>query len=308
MQIQRILKTARRYLTDKNYRFLLHAGYGLYNHLPDKEYLSRMYKAKTGKELDLTNPKTFNEKLQWLKLYNRQPTYSIMADKYRMRQFVAEKVGEGYTVPLLGVWDSPKEIDFDALPNRFVLKCNHNSGLGMCICCDKAQLNKARTKRALKKGLVQDYYLTSREWPYKDIPRKIIAEEYLENNQEDVLVDYKFFCFNGIPKIMYISKDNAKAPETDYFDMQFNHLDLQTKDPCAKIPPQKVEQFEEMKRIAKILAENTAHLRVDFYIVNERIYVGELTFFHNAGFSNIQPESWESILGSWITLPEKTCQ
>ncbi len=307
MSAKEILKSGMKYLTNANYRFLINAGLGFYDNMPDAEYLKRQYKVCLGKDLNLENPETFNEKLQWLKLYNRKPVYSIMADKHRMRQFVSERIGSGHTVPLLGAWDDPQEINFNKLPNSFVLKCNHNSGLGMCICKDKSTLNIAEVKKELTRGLKQNYYLTGREWPYKDIPRKIIAEEFLENGQDEALTDYKYFCFGGEPKIMYISKDNARVPETDFFDMDFNHLNLQTKDPNAKIPPPKPEQFETMKHMAQLLAKDTPHLRVDFYVVNGHIYVGELTFFHNSGYSNIQPENWGAILGSWIELPEKTC-
>jgi len=275
--------------------------------LPDKIYLKLKYFLKLNKKLNLDYPVTFNEKLQWLKLYNRKPEYSVMVDKYRMRSYVADRIGLGHTVPLIGVWEDPAEIDFDKLPNKFVLKCNHNSGLGMCICKDKSNLDVKKVKSELKKGLRQNYYLTGREWPYKDVPRKVFAEEYLEESQSDVLTDYKFFCFNGVPKIMYISQDNAKEPHTDFFDMDFNHLNIRMKDPNSEISPNKPKQFEKMKQLATILAKDVAHLRVDFYVVNDNIYVGELTFFHNSGFSNITPEQWENTLGEWIKLPEKSC-
>lgn len=280
---------------------------GFLNVLSDKKYLKLLFRLRFNKHLNLKSPTTFNEKLQWLKLYNRKPEYSVMADKYRMRQYVSERLGDNYTVPLIDVWDDPDDIDFDELPNRFVLKCNHNSGLGMCICKDKSKLDIEKVKAELRKGLKQNYYLSGREWPYKNIQRKIIAEQFIEDDAGESLTDYKFFCFNGVPKIMYISKDNAKSPETDFFDMDFNHLELRTKDPNAPIPPSKPEQFENMKRMAEILAIDTAHLRVDFYVVNNHIYVGELTFFHNSGFSNIQPEKWATIMGSWIELPGGKC-
>ena len=175
-----------KYLTNSDYRFLIDSGRGKYNDMPDKEYLQRKFRAKLGTSLNLDCPQTFNEKLQWLKIYNRTPEYTVMVDKYKVRDYIAQMLGEEYLIPLLGVWDDPEDIDFDALPNRFVLKCNHNSGSGMCICKDKSKLNIAKVKAGLRKGLKQDYYLTGREWPYKDVPRKIIAEKYMEDASGDL--------------------------------------------------------------------------------------------------------------------------
>lgn len=276
--------------------------------LSDEKYLKKAFKLYMGKELNLDNPQTFNEKLQWLKLYNRKPEYTIMADKYLARKYIAEKIGEGHSIPLLGVWDSPDEIDFDALPNQFVLKCNHNSGLGMCICKDKSTLDIEKVKQELKKGLNEDYYLHRREWPYKDVPRKIIAEKYMKEeaeNGEECLTDYKWFCFNGQPKLVYISKDNATVPHTDFFDMDFNHINMRMKDSNSEILPEKPVAFEKMKELATILSQGVPHLRVDFYYINGQIYVGELTFFHNSGFCKIHPEEWNYKLGEWIELPQK---
>lgn len=169
-------------------------------------YLRMRFKQRCGRSLNLAEPKTFNEKLQWLKLYNRKPEYTVMVDKYKVREYIAQMIGEEYLIPLLGVWDDPEDIDFDALPNRFVLKCNHNSGLGMCICKDKSKLDITKVKAELRKGLQQNYYLSSREWPYKDVPRKIIAEKYMEDASGD-LKDYKFYCFNGEMKFVMINSD-----------------------------------------------------------------------------------------------------
>lgn len=276
------------------------------NHIPDKQYLKLRYKRTFGKKLNLDNPQTFNEKLQWLKLYDRRPEYTIMVDKYAVKKYVADKIGEEYIIPTLGVWDNPDDIDFDALPSRFVLKCNHNSGLGMCICKDKSKLDIEKVRSELRRGLAQDYYLTGREWPYKNVPRKIIAEKYMEDAKEDVIRDYKWFCFDGKPQFMYISNDGAEHSTTDFFDMEFNHLPFRFKDPNSEILPSKPLKFDEMRKLAGVLSEGIPHVRVDFYLVNGNIYFGELTFFHNSGFGNIQPKEYEKIIGDMISLPTKT--
>lgn len=273
--------------------------------MEDKKYLNRKIKRLYYENIDFENPQTFIEKLQWLKINDRNPLYTTLADKYKMKEWVSEKIGEEYVVPLLGVWDKAEDIDFDKLPNQFVLKCNHNSGLGMVICKDKSKLNIVEVKKNLSKGLRQDYFYYSREWPYKNIVKKIIAEQFLCDNtedQNDSLIDYKFFCFDGQPKIMYISKDNSSAPKTDFFDMEFNHLNLRMKDENSEILPEKPRKFEKMKELASKLSKGIPHVRVDFYCVNEQLYVGEMTFFHNGGFFKITPTNWNNIIGTWIDL------
>lgn len=305
MKKTNIIAKGIQYFSDKDYRTFINANLGLYDHLPDDKYLKKLFKAHFRKELDLKNPVTFNEKLQWLKLYNRKPEYTIMVDKYKVREYIAQTLGEEYLIPLLGVWDDPDEIDFDALPDQFVLKCNHNSGLGMCICKDKSKLDIPKVKAELRKGLKQDYYLTGREWPYKNVPRKIICEKFMSDGIKEDLQDYKFFCFNGAPKFMYISNDYSENATTDFFDMDFNHLEMRMKDPNSRVLPQKPHLFDEMKEIAEKLSRGIPFVRVDLYLVGNRIYFGELTFFHNAGFSAIYPEHWGGILGDWIELPKE---
>lgn len=292
-------------ITDKKYRFCILANYHFYDRLSDEEFIKRKYKAITGKEINLNHPKSFAEKMQWLKLYDRRPEYTMMVDKYKVRQYIAKKIGADYLIPLLGVWDNPNEIDFDSLPNQFVLKCNHNSGLGMYICKDKSKMNIKQVKKNLHKGIRQNYYLTNREWPYKNVPRKIICEKFMVDGTKDNLIDYKFFCFDGIAKFMYISNDYASNATTDFFDMNFNRLEMRMKDPNSNIPPSKPDLFEEMKKIAELLAAGIPFVRVDLYNVNGKIYFGELTFFHNAGFTEVYPSKWNTILGEWIKIDEK---
>ena len=225
-----------------------------------------------------------------------------MVDKYRARQYIKDVIGDQYLIPLLGVWEKPDEIEFDLLPNQFVLKCNHNSGTGMCLCKDKNRIDISKIKRELRKGLMEDYYSVHREWPYRDVQRQIIAEKYMVDEGGDVLTDYKFFCFNGEPRVMYISNDGAENPRTDFFDMEFNHLPIIMKDPNSEQLPKKPQNFELMKELAEKLSEGIPFLRTDFYEINGDVYVGELTLYHNAGLSHIEPEEWSYKLGSYIDL------
>lgn len=307
MRIARILKSEIKFLSNSRYRFLIMAGMGRYNQMKDDEYLLRKYRAVMGKELHLDAPVTFNEKLQWLKLYDRKPVYTMMVDKYAVRQYIADTIGEEYLIPLLGVWDDPDEIDFDALPNQFVLKCNHNSGLGMCICKDKSKLNIPKVKAQLRKGLAQNYYLTGREWPYKNVSRKIIAEKYMEDASISELRDYKFFCFNGICKCMKVDFDRFINHRANYYDTKGSLLDLGE----TICPPDKEKKIDlplnlgKMVKLAEKLSKDVPFLRVDFYDVNNHIYFGELTFFPASGFGTFTDEEWDYTLGSWLVLPRK---
>lgn len=271
---------------------------------PDKVYISLLYRFKLGEKMNWKSPQTYNEKLQWLKLYNRNPLYTEMVDKVKAKEYVASIIGEEYIIPTLGVWNNPYEIDFNALPNRFVLKCNHNSGLGMYICKDKSQMDVVRVLKNLRKGLKQNYYMNHREWPYKSVKRKVFAEKYMEDDG-DALTDYKFFCFNGTPQFMYISKDASAYPTTDFFDMNWNHLTIRMKDPNAKLLPEEPVKFEEMKELAKKLSAGIPHVRIDFYVIDNQIYFGEFTFFHNAGYSKIEPKEWNYKIGKWLELPNR---
>ena len=276
---------------------------------PDKTYLKLKYRLSMKKKLNLKAPETFNEKLQWLKLYDRNPEYTVMVDKYLVRQYIADKIGEEYLIPLIGAWDDPDEIDFDKLPDRFVLKCNHNSGLGMYICKDKSLIDVSEIKKELKRGLRQNYYLNGREWPYKNVPRKIIAEQYMEDEKTQELRDYKFFAFNGEVKALFIATDRQKNGEEtkfDFFDAEFNHLDFINGHPNAEVYPDKPVMFEEMKALAKKLSEGIPQVRVDFYEVNGKIYFGELTFSHWSGMVPFEPQEWDEKFGDWIELPTAT--
>lgn len=308
MNFQKFLEKGKKYLLSPQYRFLIQANLGVYYNMPDEKFLSRIFQILMNQELSLEHPKTFNEKLQWLKLYNRKTSYTTMVDKYKVREYIRERLGEKYLIPLLGVWNNPEEIDFDILPNQFVLKCNHNSGLGMSICKDKVLFDFAKAKKDLRRGIRENYYQKNREWPYKDVPRKIIAEQYMKSDAGG-LTDYKIHCFNGEPKLILVCKDRflETGLTEDFFSVNWEHLDIRRpKHPNASAPIKKPEELDEMLRLAAILSKDIPFLRVDFYIVDHKIYFSELTFYPASGFDKFVPEIWDNILGDWLKLPEKT--
>lgn len=286
--------------------FYLAAAQGHFTRMPDNQYLKCMFRARMGRKLDLDNPQTFNEKLQWLKLHDRRPEYTIMVDKYKVRDYIADKLGEEYLIPLLGVWDDPDEIDFEALPDQFVLKCNHNSGTGMCICKDKSKLDIEKVKKELRKGLAQDYYLTGREWPYKNVPRKIICEQYMEDSsQKDSLTDYKFFCFNGVADCVMVCLDRFSGDTKFYFfdkNWKLKRMNIRGKNAPEGFTIPKPSCMDEMFRIAEQLSEGLSFSRIDLYECNGKIYFGEITFFPDSGFdANLLPET-DQYFGEMIDL------
>lgn len=278
----------------------------------DEEFLRRKFRENTGRELNLDNPQTYNEKMQWMKLYNRKPEYTQMVDKYGARQYVAEKLGEEYLIPLLGVWDSPDDIDFRALPNQLVLKCTHDCG-GLVICRNKAKLNIPAAKKKLAISLRNNYFWVGREWPYKNVVPRIICEEYIEDKhgyREDedptpTLNAYKFLCFHGEPKVVVYTTDKPPDIRQNYFDMDFKPLDMSIGYSLADYPIEKPINFEEMKECARKLSAGIPHVRVDLYSISGRIYLSEFTFFNWGGMANYKPEEWDRIMGGWIALPGK---
>lgn len=294
-----------KFITNPIIRFSYLNEIGLFRSWNDAKFLQHKFKLVFGYELNFDSPKTFNEKLQWLKLYDRKPIYTTIVDKYAVKKYVADRIGEEYIIPTLGVWDHFDDIDFESLPNQFVLKCTHDSG-GLLICRDKDSFDKKEAKRKIRKCLKRNYYWSGREWPYKDVPRKIIAEKYMEDKETGQLRDYKLYCFNGEPKIIMINSDREIGKtKADYFDMDFNWLDLKWGYEHAAVKPLKPKNFEKMKELATILSKDIPELRVDFYEVNNKIYFGELTFFDGSGFDKIEPREWDEKLGGWITLPQK---
>lgn len=298
-----------RYLADSDYRFLIDSARGKYNSMPDDEYLRRRFKAVFGRELDLDNPLTLNEKLQWLKLYNRCPGYTTYVDKYEVRAYIKETIGEKYLIPLLGVWDKVEAIDFESLPNQFVLKCNHNSGLGMCICKDKSKLDIDKARRELNKGLQQDYFLYSREYPYRDVKRKIIAEKFMQDSDRGELTDYKLQCFNGKFDSVFLCEGrfSSRGVRYHYFDRHWNYLpycpypDLDVSE-LKKLRPQ---NYDEMISIAEKLAEGIPEVRIDLYEINGQVYFGEMTFFSQSGWDTDITYEADKEMGEKIVLPQK---
>ena len=276
---------------------------GFFNWMDDKTYLKILFKVKMNSKLDLDNPKTFNEKLQWLKLYDRNPSYCKMVDKYEAKKYVSSIIGEQYIIKTLGVWDKFEDINFDDLPQSFVIKCTHDSG-GVVICSDKKSFDYKSAKRKLNKSLKRNFYWSQREWPYKNVSRRIICEEFLRDSKHDVLTDYKFYCFDGIPRVVMINSDRgSKTTKADYFDMDYNLLDFTWGYPHADKIPDKPINFELMKDLAKKLSQNLKHIRIDFYEVNGKVYFGELTFYDGSGFQPIIPKEWDYKLGGFISVP-----
>lgn len=269
----------------------------------DEIYVRVEYFIVFGKRLRLKNPQTYSEKLQWLKLHEGDPIYTRMVDKAEAKKYVTEIIGEEYIIPTYGVWNHFDEIDFDKLPDQFVLKTTHDSG-GVIICKDKKTLDKNAAKVKLEKSLKNDYYYTSKEWPYKNVVPRIIAEKYMEDESGE-LCDYKLFCFDGKMKALFIATDRFTLGEEtkfDFFDENFNHLPFTNGHPNATKPIKKPESFQQMKDLAEKLSQKIPHVRVDFYCTNGKIYFGELTFFHWGGFKRFEPEEWDFKFGEWFKL------
>lgn len=276
--------------------------------LSDKWYLQLMYYYHFKHFINFKNPKTFNEKLQWLKLYDRRPEYTLFVDKIEVKDWVAKQIGYDHIIPTLGIWNDAREIDFNTLPNQFVLKTNHSGGSsGVIICKDKAAFNKEAAIRKLNESLQFDTYLYGREWPYKNVKRRILAEKFISEGGDDSdLKDYKYYCFGGKAEFMFISSNRnavGKDKTFDYFDMDFNHLPFSWGAPVSNTKLCCPPTFGKMKEYAEKLSTGLFEVRVDFYDVNGQIYFGELTFYDGSGFVNFTPEKWDIILGNLIKLP-----
>lgn len=275
--------------------------------IPDKQYLKWRFRLEMGYPLNLNNPKTFSEKLQWLKLYNRKPEYTLMVDKYAAKKYVANIIGEEYIIPTLGVWDRFEDIDFDKLPNQFVLKTTHGGGGGgVVICKDKTTFNIDKAKSILERSLKQDIYTSLKEWPYKNVKKRIIAEEFIETDNGE-LKDYKLFCFNGIPRYcQVIAGRETDITTIDWYDREWNHQHFhEPKDyPFSEKGHSRPRCLDEMWDIATKLSQSQPFLRVDFYEISNTIKFGELTFFPTSGFGGFKPIEWDYKLGEWIKLPK----
>ncbi len=272
--------------------------------VPDDVYLKRYYYKRMGRKLNLKNPETYTEKLQWLKLHDRNPAYTMMVDKYAVKQYVSQIIGEKYIIPTLGVWDSFNEIDFNSLPEEFVLKCTHDSG-GIVICADKSKFDRETAKKKLNESLKNNYYWGKREWPYKDVRPRIIAEKYMGNGNGEGLEDYKFFCMNGTPRFLYLSKGlhNHETAKISYVTLDWKKAEFHRMDylEYEELPP-KPENLEDMILLAKKLSKGIPFVRVDFYNIGGKVFFGELTFTPGGGFTKWEPENWDKKLGEYIDL------
>ncbi|MBO5357299.1 MAG: glycosyl transferase [Clostridia bacterium] len=269
--------------------------------IPNKPYLKMVYKVKTGKKLNLKNPKGFCEKLNWLKINKIHPEYTDLVDKIKVREYITEKLGEDICFPVYGQWERYEDIDFEKLPNEFVLKCNHDSG-SVKIIKDKSTIDHKELSKFFKARLKINPYAIGREYPYKNVKPMIMAEKFMTPEGESDINDYKFFCFNGKPEIMFIATERSIDCKFDFFDMEFNHLDIENIHPMSDKNIEKPALFDEMKKIAAKLSEGMESVRIDLYQINGKVYFGEFTFFHGGGFWPFTPEVWEEKLGDLIDL------
>ncbi len=271
--------------------------------LTDKKYLEYRFLSEMGYKLNLKNPQTFNEKLQWLKLYDRNPEYTKMVDKYEVREYIKEKIGEEYLIPLIGVYDKFDDIDFDKLPNQFVIKCNHDSG-GLIICKDKNRLDIETARKKINRSLKTNYYYSGREWPYKNVKPRIIIEKYMEDSNKSDLIDYKLFCFNGIPKIVLVCSERFLSNNMceTWFDMNWKLIDMTESGHRVDSTISKPKQLKKMVELSKKLSKNIPFIRVDWYEIGDKLYFGELTFYPASGFEKFEPKEWNKKIGDMLSI------
>ncbi len=301
----KFLKKIECFIRDPKFRFQYLDSLGFYNNLDDLKYLQKKFLYLIGHNLDIDYPKSYNEKLQWIKLYDRKPIYTKMVDKFEAKKIVEEKIGAEYVIPTLGVWEKFDEIDFEKLPKRFVLKCTHDSG-GVIVVDDKNKIDWMKIKEQFERKLSKNFYFYGREWPYRNVKPRIIAEKRLEmssNNDSDIVNDYKVYTFNGKARICMINTERGIHTTADYFDKNFNKLDFSWGYPHSMRKIERPQNYDLMFQLAEKLAENTLELRVDFYEVSGQLFFGEMTFFDGSGFDKIEPFEWDLKLGDWIELP-----
>lgn len=279
---------------------------GWFNFLTDENYLKLEYKIIMNEKLNLKDPKTFNEKLQWLKLYDRNPEYTKMVDKYEAKKYVSNLIGEEYIIPTLGIYDNFNEINFDKLPNQFVMKCTHDSGSSI-ICKDKSKFDFKIAKNIMNKKLKKNYFYMAREWPYKNVKPRIIIEKYMTTDEKEELTDYKLMCFNGEVKCSFVCLDrnSDSGLKVDFYDLEWKKMPFERHYPNSKITLPKPKNYDLMIELAEKLAREISFVRVDFYEIDGRIYFGELTFFPGAGLEEFTPEKYDEILGDMLELPRE---
>ncbi len=287
--------------------FVWLAEHGWFTHMDDEKYLRLFYRAKMGRTLHLDPPVTLNEKVQWLKLHDRDPLHCKLVDKAAVRGYIAEMIGAEYLIPMLGVWDDPDEIDFSELPERFVLKCTHNSG-GAIVCADKAAFDEARARKELKRQLKRNYYTVGREWLYKDVPRRVLAEAFIGSEEGVLPADYKFFCFNGVARALIVCLNRVgNRVNSYYFDRDFQLFPIQrtTIEKPADFIIEKPPHFEQMLGLAEKLSRGMPYVRIDLYDTPDGIRFGEFTFFGKSGFEYLYTEEGDRIMGGFLKLEEK---
>ena len=297
------IKTALRLLKTPRKMIAPLAQKGFFDWMSDEAYLKIRFRCEMGYKLDLKHPRTYNEKLQWLKIYDKNPLYPTIVDKYRAKEYVASLIGEQYIIPTLGIYDRYEDIDFEKLPSQFVLKCTHDSG-SIYICRDKKHLDKERAEYILKRGLKRDPVRYAREWPYSQVPRRIIAEQYLEEEDNQGLKDYKIFTFSGKAALVQVDYGRFTHHKRNLYSLDWEYIPASFTYPTD---PQHViarpENLELMIELAETLAQKLPHVRVDFYSIGSQIYFGEMTLYHGAGFEIFEPEEWQYKLGDLLVLP-----
>lgn len=278
------------------------------NWMSDKYFIKVFWKQMMDCPLNLEHPESFNEKIQWMKLYDRNPLYTMLVDKLKVKEWVAEKIGTEHVIPTLAVYDDVEDIKLEDLPDRFVLKCNHDSG-GVVICKDKSKIDFGDAKMKLKKSFGHNFYWDYREWAYKDVERKIFAEQFLEDAaMDDDLPDYKVFVFGGVPKLIQVDFDRFKNHKRNLYDTDWNYVDariLYPNDPNRVFDRPKA--LDELLSLSAKLGENLPQVRTDFYLIGNKVYFGEMTFYHGGGYEKFEPKSLGLKMGEWINLPEKRC-
>lgn len=292
------------YLRNGEGLYMLLAKLGMKRSDPDTVFFRHVYKANFGKALDLEHPLTFNEKLQWLKLHDRNPLYTSLVDKYEVKEYVARIIGNEFVIPTLGVWNRAEEIDWNALPNQFVLKCTHDSA-SVLVCRDKNSFDFRTASKKLCRALRKNYFFRTREWPYKNVPPRILAEKYLQDDTGD-LADYKIHNFNGTPRFVLVCRNrfSPSGMTQDFFSPTWEHLPVQRRyHKNSTTPIERPPEMETMLELSKQLARDIPFVRTDFYVVDHQVFFGEMTFYPQSGFSPFFPEEWDLTFGSWLALP-----
>ena len=292
-----------RFLFNNDYRFVILSKFGFYKNVDDKKYLEKMFNGMMNERLNLDNPKTFNEKLQWLKLFDRKDEYIKMVDKYEAKKYISDSIGNQYIVPTIGIYNKFDDINFNNLPNKFVIKCTHDSG-GIVICKDKSKLDIKKAKKKIDRCMSKNFFYYGREWPYKNIKPRIMIEKFLEDENQLEIFDYKFFCFNGKVEYLYVSSgSHSSKQKIQFFDKNFTPVNCTRKDYATfDVIPKRPKNFDKMIQLSEFFSDNIEHIRIDFYEINGKLYFGEFTFYTGSGYIPFESKEWDLKLGSLIDL------